>query len=293
MTTPTPPSLPTADPTIPARDEGSLGLSINRGRIFLEALRAVGIEAGGRRVADLGAGFGPISLAAAEAGADVIAIDAAPERLSRLERDASAADVQLRTIRANLLDPLPIQGERDLAFLVGVVEYAGLWDRQTSPNLLQARIFRHALASLTPGGTLVFASKNLLWPRFVVRDAHYGAPLLDILPLRAAEVLARRILQRDYRHRIHTPFGWKRMVRQAGFTDVEGYVPFGSYQFPAHIARAPSWHDLSIVRSRRRTDPVVRANLGGLWVLKAMASIAPAAVGLHVAHGIVVIARKP
>src|SRR5512143_735032 len=59
----------------------------------------------GRRVAELGCGLGAPSLAAAKAGADVIATDRDPEALALVARNAEANGVEIETAVVGWADP--------------------------------------------------------------------------------------------------------------------------------------------------------------------------------------------
>ena len=58
-------------------------------------------ELGGRRVIELGCGLGLPSLAAARAGAEVLATDTDPEALALLERNAGANGIRLEVVQAD------------------------------------------------------------------------------------------------------------------------------------------------------------------------------------------------
>lgn len=59
----------------------------------------------GVRVVELGCGLALPSIAAARAGADVLATDEAPEALTLAERNADANGVRLATVQANWAEP--------------------------------------------------------------------------------------------------------------------------------------------------------------------------------------------
>ena len=62
----------------------------------------------GRRVVELGCGLGLPSLAAARAGASVLATDIDPEALRLLERNAQANDLELETAVVDWANPEPL-----------------------------------------------------------------------------------------------------------------------------------------------------------------------------------------
>lgn len=278
---------------IPARDDANEFGSFDRGMRFLAALEEMGLTVQGRRVADLGTGFGSIAIAAARSGAErVLAFDSDADRLRVVAERARAADVELETVPMNLLSPSRDLPHVDLALLIGVVEYAGLWDSRSSVVALQRRIFETAHRMLEPGGLLVFASKNRLWPPFVLRDVHTGRPLVNALPRRSADALARLLGKEGYRHYIHSPRGWAGLLHEAGFRSVETYYPYFSYQFPLLIVRRPSVEAIRAIRSRPATEEEAYAALGRLWRLKAALMALGAMLGVPLSHAVIMKAEK-
>jgi predicted nicotinamide N-methyase len=77
----------------------------------------------GRRVVELGCGLGVPSLAAARAGAEVLATDAYPEPLELLARNAAANGVEVETAIADWYRPgnLPERGPFDLLLAADVL----------------------------------------------------------------------------------------------------------------------------------------------------------------------------
>ena len=282
------------EPVIPARDDATEFGQLRRGEWFVHCLRQLDVDVAGRDVADLGAGYGTISLALASAGARVVSVDVNEERLAQVASRAERVGVDVRTVRANLLDPLPIQAASDVALLVGVVEYAGLWDEAGRVEDLQVRVLRAAAGALRPGGTLVLGTKNRLWPGFAVRDVHTRRPLVAHLPRRLADRLSHALGDGAYRHHIHSPGGWRRLLRLAGFTDVRTLVPYFSYQFPAGVVAAPRLRDGRWLRERVAAldDAEADAVLGRAAPLKVALMAAGHAVGIPVSHSVIFVARR-
>jgi predicted RNA methylase len=279
---------------IPVRDDAQEFSTFQRGRRVLTALSDLGLTVEGKHVVDLGAGFGSLSIACAEAGAkEVLAADVHPDRLSAIEARAREAGVAIRTMRANLLQPWPASGTADLAFLIGVVEYAGLWDEHAEVATLQRAVFEAAHGALRPGGRLVFGSKSRLWPRFVARDVHTGQPLVNVLPRSSADRVSRRFSNAPYRHHIHSPKGWMELVRAAGFVDVKAFVPYLSYQFPLKIVNRPTFEDIRRVRRLPLTPEERRVAWGRLGTAKAALMATAGMFRMQMAHSTILVATKP
>jgi len=280
-------------PTIPARDDASEFTTFERGARFISLLEELGVTVRERRVIDLGAGYGSIAIAAAQAGAaSVVACDVNVERLSAVAQRAARAGVEVETCRANLLEPSHRIPPADVALLIGVVEYAGLWDMEVSPEDLQTRVFRTAYSALGTGGVLVFGSKNRAWPRFLFKDIHTGRPLVNALPRTLADMLSRRIDGRPYRHYLHTPHGWSGLLRAAGFRKLTIYHPYFSYQFPVKIVERPSFRMISDLRRLRLHSDERAVAMGSLWFPKALLMALSALARVTLSQSVIIKAEK-
>jgi SAM-dependent methyltransferase len=279
---------------IPVRDDATELRTFRRGERVIDLLREAGIDVAGKNVVDLGAGFGSLSIAAAKAGAkNVVAVDVHAVRLEAIAARAEAQGVGVRVHRANLLESVVDVRDADVALLMGVVEYAGLWDRDAPVRELQRRVFKTAFDCLGPGGHLVFASKNRLWPRFVVKDANTGQPLVNVLPRCLADRLSLRLAGVPYRHHIQSPRSWARAMREVGFDSVDCFFPFLSYQLPLRLSRHPALSDLRLARARIQTTEEYDCAWGRLGSLRAAFMVGCAALRLPIAHSLVAIAAKP
>jgi SAM-dependent methyltransferase len=277
---------------IPVLDDAREIADVDRGGIFLSALASIGISVEGSRVLDLGAGYGSLSIASARAGADQVwAVDANPDRTEAVASRAADAGLVVNPITANLLDAEDLPTS-DLAFLVGVVEYAGLWDTSQEVEDLQVSVLRTAWSSLNPGGALVLGSKNRLWPRFALRDVHTNQPFVNSLPRRVVRRWTAGHPEGEYRHYIHSPRGWTRLLKRAGFTDIRFYFPYPSYQFPLILTEHPRRSDIARLQALPLSPAVRRVGIGRAGISKARLMVAARAVGLPLAHSVFIVARR-
>jgi len=288
-----PAAVDTDGPSIPALDDAGSFPSIDRGARFLSLVETIGVAVAGRTVVDLGTGYGSLAIAAAKAGAaQVIAADANGRRLAEVESRARQVDASVEVIEANLLDHKLDIPPADVAFLIGVVEYAGLWDADRPVEELQRRVFISAHRALAPGGVLVFGSKNRLWPRFTVGDVHTGQPLVNALPRGLAERLSRLLGRRSYRHHIHTPGHWASLLREAGFRSTHLYFPYFSYQFPVFIEEQPSLAAIRPLWTMSLSPEEARVALGRFWLPKALLMAIGGQTGIPLTHSVLITARK-
>jgi SAM-dependent methyltransferase len=261
---------------------------------FLERIKDNGIDVKGRRIADLGAGYGSLAIAAKRRGAaQVVAIDAVADRLDSLQQRASASGLEIETRVANLLTPFTETPIADVAFLIGVVEYAGLWDLALTPEELQQRIFHTAFTALEPGGTLIFASKNRWWPSFILRDEHTRQFLVDALPRGAADRVSRMTRGTPYREHIHSPKVWRKMILDAGFSRATCLYPLFNQWFPLTITDRPTFGELRrIIHQSDVPADMTRHVLGRAPWIKGGLMVASSTMGIPMTHGVVITATK-
>jgi SAM-dependent methyltransferase len=284
-----------ADPlvAIPARDTETEFRVFDRGSRFLELLEGMDIDVRGKRVVDLGTGYGFLALAAARAAASsVTAVDVDADRLAQVKRRAETEGLAVTTVQANLLDPTANLPGSDLAFLIGVVEYAGLWDTTAPIKELQRRVFTTAYNALEPGGQLIFGSKNRLWPALAVRDVHTRLPLVNVLPRGLADKLSQRVRGVPYRHHIHSPRAWSGLVSAAGFRKVEVFFPFFSYQLPVLIEQRPSFASMRRLARMHKGAEEEEAAFGRRWLVKSLVMATAGTLRVPLSHSIHIRATK-
>ena len=183
-------------------------LAADRGRLPLRLLAESGAgPIAGRRVLDVGAGFGALALYYAHLGAEVVAVDPNEQRMRVAVEIAKRHGLALSAV-AGHAQSLPFHDQSfDLAIANNSLCY--IVDAQTRRTAL-AEINR----ILRPGGWLVVRNPNRLHPR----DQFTGLPLLGMLPL----PLARRVTDAMGRHRsevlLRSPRGAVRELRRAGFS---------------------------------------------------------------------------
>jgi SAM-dependent methyltransferase len=183
-------------------------LAAGRGRLLLRLLAQEGMGAiAGRRVLDLGAGFGAVALYCAHLGAEVVAVDPNEQRMRVALAIAQRHALPLSTVAAHAQSLPFADADFDLVIANNSLCYiVGRGDH------LQA--LREIRRVLKPSGWVVMRNPNRLHPR----DQFTGLPLLSLL----GPTLARRVAHRLDRHRsevrLRSPAGAVWQLRRAGFT---------------------------------------------------------------------------
>jgi ubiquinone/menaquinone biosynthesis C-methylase UbiE len=183
-------------------------LAADRGRLLLRLLAERGAGSiSGRRVLDVGAGFGALALYYAHLGAEVVAVDPNEQRMRVAVEIAKRHGLALSAI-AGHAQSLPFP---DASFDLAVANNSLCY-------IVDAHEHRAALVeierTLRPGGWLAMRNPNRLHPR----DQFTGVPLLGLLPLPLARRVTRALDLHRSEVRLRSPGGAARELRRAGFS---------------------------------------------------------------------------
>jgi SAM-dependent methyltransferase len=200
-------------------------LAADRGRLLLRLLaeRGSGTIAG-RRVLDLGAGFGSLALYFAHLGADTVAVDPNDERMQVAVTLAARHGLALSAVTAHA-QSLPLQ-DASFDFVVANNSLCYLDDRSTR-RLALAEIRR----VLRPGGWFVMRNPNRLHPR----DQFTGLPLLALLPPTGARYVVEKLGRERSSVLLRSPLGAVNELRRSGFAQAR-WRPVPGRKLGASIA---------------------------------------------------------
>lgn len=181
----------------------------------------------GLRMADLGCGFGALSVFFASQGAEVVGIDLNRRRLEVGRRAAEQHGLALELRRQAMEKPALPEGSFDVVVMNNSLCY--LADPGAQVVALQA-----ARRLLVPGGAIVIRNPNRLHPI----DQFSGIPLLSLLAPDDAVRLAERFGRRRSRCRLTSPRTARSELREAGFAGVLHHASArGGWAHPSLLAR--------------------------------------------------------
>lgn len=163
----------------------------------------------GLRVADLGCGFGALSVFFAFQGATVIGIDLNRRRLEVGRRVAERHGLGVELERQSMEAPALPEESFDIVVMNNSLCYLA------EPGA-QLRALRAARELLVPGGAIVVRNPNRLHPV----DQFSGIPLLGLLAPEEAARVADRLGRRRSHCRLLSPRAARRELREAGFAGV-------------------------------------------------------------------------
>lgn len=210
------------------------------------------------RVLDLGAGMGTTSHCLALRYREVVAVEPVAERVEFMQRRFEQERLEnVRIVRSSLWEVPFEAGSFDMIAMNGVLEWVAV-GRSGDPRKIQQTALRNAVRLLRPGGVLYVGIENRFCPGYFIgyRDPHCSAPWVTVLPRRLAHALMRRNGHPEgYRNYLYSASGYRRLLRQAGFSEVQCYIALPSYNHPRYYLPAQT----NVLRQvLRNFDPTTR-----------------------------------
>jgi ubiquinone/menaquinone biosynthesis C-methylase UbiE len=182
-------------------------LAAERGRLLLRLLAEAGMgSVEGRRVLDLGAGFGSLALYFAHLGAEVVAVDPNERRMRVALAVATRRGLALSVVPAHA-QSLPF-ADADFDLVLANNSLCYIVREQEHEQAL-----REIHRVLKPGGWVAMRNPNRLHPR----DQFTRLPLVGLLPPALAQRTARALGRHRSHVRLRSPGGAVRTLRRARF----------------------------------------------------------------------------
>ncbi len=222
---------------------------------------------------DFGAGSGVIASTLAQQFGRVIALERDPRwcRFMRYRFAEDRADVDV--IEASGLDIPKDVTNADLAVVNGVLEWVASGDDEAmlrrSPAAVQLDFLRGVLGTLRPGGRVGIAIENRFhYENFRGASPHGELPYAAVMPRAIAEWMTQMQRGEPYRTWIYGAAGYRRLLRAAGFVDIEVRAAVPDYHRPA---LAVQLHDVTEIRAH--IGPRVGAKSRALDILTRLGAL--------------------
>jgi len=184
---------------------------------------------------DIGTGWGAVAIGLSGLCGEVHAIDATWERLRMmvLRRDQERIENLFPAYGgADLQFPFP-QNSFDLVSLVGVLEWIPRWKCDLSPEACQLEALRAARGLLKPRGQVYVAIENRTGYNYIMgRRDHNGVRFVSLMPRVAADIVSRAVTGAGYRTYQYTWLGYEKLLKRAGFDEIEFYITVPNYRDP-------------------------------------------------------------
>ncbi len=211
-------------------------------------------------VLDVGAGWGSIGIPLARVCRRVVCLENIRERAQfiRLRAEQEGAS-NLQVLCADVASP-PLGGETfDLVVMNGVVEWLGLEDVRRDPRVVQTSVLSLIRGLLRPKGHLYVGIENRVgYTMFLGSRDHSGVSFTSLMPRQVANWYLRlrgrsgyttdrrtdRSL-RGYRTYTYSARGYRKLLAEAGYREVDIYCSMPSYNQPLVIVPAD---DLGLLR---------------------------------------------
>ncbi|MFC1837489.1 class I SAM-dependent methyltransferase [Thermodesulfobacteriota bacterium] len=214
-------------------------------------------------VLDIGSGWGNIALTLSRLCRQVYCCDVNLTNLRLLNvrmRDREIDNVMAFQYEPNAPLRLPFSDSSiDVVLLNGVLEWMGSVEISDSPGKLQLEGLKEIRRVLKPQGALYIGIEN----RYSIstlrgQRVHGELPFVGLFPRLISNLITKLVRRVSHRTYIYSLGGYRRLLRMAGFEQIDFYMPYPSYHHPNYlIPLKPSWvkrfwfDQLSVSRSRK------------------------------------------
>jgi 2-polyprenyl-3-methyl-5-hydroxy-6-metoxy-1,4-benzoquinol methylase len=183
------------------------------------------------KVLDIGAGGGAITFSLAEIFEDVYSLEYVRERIEFVSLRAEQDKVDnVHPVQASLFELPFAEGLFDAVICNGIIEWLGEWNPSGKPFDIQRDTIARLRGLLRPGGLLIIGIENRFGYTFLLgREDHNQLRYTSFMPRAVANIVSRWKLGKAYRTYTYSLYGYRKLLRQAGFGDYDVYCVSPGY----------------------------------------------------------------
>lgn len=189
------------------------------------------------KVLDAGAGLGANTFVLARETDKVYSLEKSLLRAKflNLRKKAENQD-NIEVMAADSLD-LPFGPETfDLVIANGLFEWLGVTDRFKSPQEAQEHFLKQVLRVLKKGGYLYIGIENRFAASYLLGGLdHSGFRFTSWMPRFVANIYTKLRTGKKYQTYTYSKPGYEKILKKAGFKNIEFYLPFPGYNIPKYI----------------------------------------------------------
>jgi 2-polyprenyl-3-methyl-5-hydroxy-6-metoxy-1,4-benzoquinol methylase len=162
-----------------------------RGRLVAQILQGF-MDIDGARILDVGCGVGGASLALAQCGANMLAIDTDATKVAALHRNAHEQKLAVQVMNT----PVERLNAANNSFHVAVLQ--DVLEHLTDPALVVQRLSKQ----LKTSGLLFISTPNRWSPLNMFSDPHWNLPFVGMLSRKGVRFVVKTLLRREKTNRI-------------------------------------------------------------------------------------------
>ncbi len=211
-------------------DESAYKIAADESRLDWRFLFDISKESA---VLDLGSGFGGISLALSQRAGKVVAMDCSLKRLKLLD---------IRVKQEGIDNIVPVCGgdsmrlpfpdkSFDLVVLNGVLEWLAIFNPNDNPRDVQLAKLKDIHRILKDNGSIYIGIENRIgYVYFLGGKDHNNIRFTNLMPRWMANMYSKIRLGQPYLTYTYSISGYKRLLRESGYSCVDIYATIPSYR---------------------------------------------------------------
>lgn len=191
------------------------------------------------RFLDIGAGSGVISAELGKQFKTGISLDFSENTTQFMKERFRQDNIKnIRIVRGDGL-LLPFNSNAfNLVIVNGVLEWIADRPDKRKCIVIQRVFLKEIRRCLSGNGKIAIAIENRWSLGFLFGQSPHGEPpFVALLPRLLARFITRIVQKKDYKNYIYTYFGYKRLLKRAGYKRIKIYIAIPNYYNPHYIGR--------------------------------------------------------